>query len=257
MKKLFFLGILTSILLFSCSKDETSPIVVDFTATVTGEAPNAQIAITNSSTGATTYSWTFGEGADISSSTDENPSSIAVDKVADLIIKLVVGNGSEVKELSKTVTITGNNAIVTYTDIEFGLNAGDATFGRFFSFETGQIFKDSEIDASNSSMIHLAFGSFENPIYFFESPSVYILNATETKVENYESIPYITVTDFDSMTDDSQLSGLTITEANDSFSNYSIPGTVLFEISTGRKGVVKTKAINSDRLLVDIKIQKY
>lgn len=262
MKKIFFLGILTSLLLFSCSKDEdeTTPLAADFTATVTGEAPNAQIGITNSSTGATTYLWTFGEGASVSTSTDENPSSITVDKAGDLTIKLVVGNGSEEKELTKTVTITGSNAIVIYTDIEFGLNAGDATYGRLFSFETGQIYKDSEIDASNGSMIHLAFGSMANTIYYFESPTVEdynVPNATETKVVNYESTPSISVTDFDSMTDDSQLSGLTITGTNDSFGNSSIPGTVLFEISTGKKGVIKTKAVNSDRLLVDIKIEKY
>ena len=99
-----------------------------------------------------------------------------------------------------------------------------------------------------------------NTMYYFESPTVEdynVPNATETKVVNYESTPTISVTDFDSMTDDSQLSGLTITGTNDSFGNSSIPGTVLFEISTGKKGVIKTKAVNSDRLLVDIKIEKY
>ena len=59
------------------------------------------------------------------------------------------------------------------------------------------------------------------------------------------------------MKDDSKLSELTIADTDESFGNSSIPGTVLFEISTGKKGVIKTKALNSDRLLVDIKIQKY
>lgn len=261
MKKLFFLGALTSIFLFSCSKEEESTtLVADFDVAITGEAPNAQITITNNSTGATTYSWTLGEGASISISSDEEPSTFTVDKAGDLSIKLVVRNGSEEKELTKTVTISGYNAIVTYTDIEFGLNAGDATYGRLFSFETGQIYKDSEVDESNGSLIHLAFGSMVNTMYYFESPTVEdynVPNATETKVVNHETTPSISVTDFDSMTDDSQLSGLEITATNDSFGNSSIPGTVLFEISTGRKGVIKTKAVNSDRILVDIKIEKY
>lgn len=260
MKKLSFLGILTSILFFSCSKDNTTLLEPDFDVIVTGEAPNAQITITNNSAGATTYSWTLGEGASISISTDEAPSSIAVDKAGDLTIKLVVGNDSEEKELTKAVTITGNNAIVTYSDIEFGLDAGDTTYGRLYSFETGEVYLDSEVGTSNGSKMHLAFGSIENTMYFFQSPTdadYNVPDATETKVVNYESTPSISVTDFDSMADDSQLSGLTITETNDSFGNSSIPGTVLFEISTGKKGVIKTKAVNSNRLLVDIKIQKY
>ena len=262
MKQLFFMALLTCALLFSCSsdEDESTPLVADFTASATGESPNAQITVTNNSTGATTYSWTFSEGADISTSSDKNPGAINVDKAGDLTITLVVSNDGEEKELTKTVTITGNNAIETYTDVEFALDAGHATYGRLFSFETGQIYKDNEVDESNGSSIHLAFGSMGNTMYYFESPTVEeynVPNATVTKVINYESTPSISVNDFDAMAHDGLLTGLTITETNDSFGNSSIPGTVLFETSSGRKGVIKTKAVNSERLMVDIKIQKY
>ncbi len=266
MKRLFFLGFLASILFVSCSKDddnnnnESTPLKADFTVTVTGESPNAKVAIVNNSTGATTYSWTFGEGADISSSSDKTPAIITVDKSGDFSIKLVVKNSTSEKELSKNITINGNNAIVEYKDIEFGLNAGDDTYGRLFSFETGLIYKDNEITNDNGSKIHLAFGSMSNTMYYFESPTVKdynIPNATETKVINYESEPTISVATFDEMTDDRELSGLTIEGTNDSFGNSSIPGTVLFEISTGRKGVIKTKSVDDKKLVVDIKIQKY
>ena len=185
MKKLFFLGILTSVLLFSCSKEKEDTI--------------------------------------------------------------------------KAIVDEKNN-IVTYNDVVFGLSTEDEKYGRFFSFESGKIYKASEIDETNGSTIHLAFGNFSKAMFFFESPTAKgynIPNATETKIINYEKEPSISVDDFDSMTDDRKLAALTIEgKGDDSFGYSSIPGTVLFEISTGQKGVIKTKSLNSDRLLVDIKIQK-
>lgn len=262
MKKLFLLGFFTSVLLFSCSKDkDETTTVADFTATVTGEAPNAQIAITNSSTGATSYSWTFGEGASISSSTDENPSSITVDKVGDLTIKLVVKNGSEEKELTKKVTITGNNAIITYTDIEFAQNNDDVNYGRFFSTSEGKMYKQSEINSTNGSLIDLVYKGGQSSFIFFETPddlfddTFEIPNATTTKVKNYDSGFEVSV--FDSMTDDENIKDLEIINDHSSIGSLDFPLIVLFENAAGKKGAIKLKAINSDRLLVDIKIQKY
>ncbi|WKN43545.1 PKD domain-containing protein [Tunicatimonas pelagia] len=261
MKNFITLGLSISVLFFSCSEEEeATPLVAGFTVEVTGEAPNAQVMITNNSTGASTFSWTFSEGANIATSSEESPTALTLDKAGDFTVKLVVSNGTEEEELTGTVSVAGHNAIITYTDVAFGLNAEDATYGRLFSLETGKIYKDSEMDGTDGSIIHLAFGSLGNTMYFFESPTAEgynVSNATETKVMNFESTPSISVDNFDAMTDDSLLSGLTIVEMNDSFGNSSIPGTVLFETSAGRKGVIKTKAVNSDRLLVDIKAQKY
>ncbi|GAA0891677.1 hypothetical protein GCM10009122_13560 [Fulvivirga kasyanovii] len=260
MKKTFILGLFASALFFSCSSDdEETPLVADFTATVSGESPNAEIIIVNNSTGASAYEWSFSEGADISSSEEQVPT-VKVDKAGDLTISLIAINGSNEEKTTKTVSVSGNTAITTFNDVEFGLNAGDATYGRLFSLETGEIYKDSEISSDNGSKINLAFGSMANTMYFFESPTDEDYNvpgAIATKVTNYEETPSITVEEFDAMTNDGKLSGLTIEETNDSFGNGSIPNTVLFETSTGRKGVIKTKAVNSDRLLVDIKVQKY
>jgi hypothetical protein len=162
--------------------------------------------------------------------------------------------------MTKVVAVTGHSAITTYTDVEFALDAGNATYGRLFSFETGEIYLDNEITATNGPLMHLAFGSMDNTMYYFESPSVAAYNvpgATVTKVINYQVAPDITTTEFDAMTDDRDLSGLPIVETEESFGNGNIPGTVLFEISTGRKGVIKTKSVNTSRLLADIKLQKY
>lgn len=260
MKNVIFLGIISSFILFSCSKDTEETLVADFDAAVTGEAPNAQITITNNSVGATSWSWTFGEGANISESAEEAPASITVDKAGEISITLIATNGGEEMKITKTFTIAGNNAVVTYTDVAFALNSGHNDYGRLFSFETGEIYLDNEVDASNGELIHLAFGSMGNTLYYFESPThedFNIPNSTNTKVINYESEPTFSVEDFDAIVDDSALSSLTIEHSDDGFGNSSIPGTVLFEISTGQKGVIKTKIINSERILVDIKIQKY
>ena len=60
----------------------------------------------------------------------------------------------------------------------------------------------------------------------------------------------------DLMVDDSQIKNLPIAETNESF-GVNQPNIVLFETSDGRKGIIKTTAVNADRLLVDLKVQKY
>lgn len=255
------MAILTSFF-WSCSKDEDvapSP-VADFSVTVSGQSPNATLQIVNNSTDAATYNWTFGKGASIETSTNETPSGVTVDKSGSLEITLRVENGTLSNSKTLTVNVGGNNAIRTYTDIEFALDAGSTTIGRLFSFDAGKIYKDSEINATVGPTIHLAFGKLGSSVYFFESASVAtygVPGATVTKVSNFPSPAPISIADFDGMSDDSKLKPLTIEETNESFGNSSIPGVVLFQLASGRKGAIKTKAVNSNRILVDIKIQKY
>ncbi|GAB1445583.1 MAG: PKD domain-containing protein [Cyclobacteriaceae bacterium] len=249
-------------LFWSCSKDEDaapSP-VADFSVTVNGQSPNATLQIVNNSTDATTFSWTFGVGASIETSTSETPSGVTVDKSGNLEITLKVENGTLSNSKTLTVTVGGNNAVKTYSDIEFALDAGSTTIGRLFSFDAGKIYKDSEINATVGPTIHLAFGKLGSSVYFFETASVAaygVPGATVTKVSNFPSPAPILVADFDTMMDDAKLKPLTIEETNESFGNSSIPGVVLFQLASGRKGAIKTKAVNSSRILVDIKIQKY
>lgn len=250
------------LLLASCSKKK-EPVVADFEAVVTGESPSAKIQITNRSTGATAFKWNFDKGAADSVSTDQSPADLNIDKAGSFTIKLKAFNGTEEQSVIKTLTIAGHNAIITCADLEFAIDAGNTTYGRYFSFETGKILKDNEINSSNGSKIHLAFGSLEHSMYFFGSPddnsmpgSLTIANANHTKVINWQANPSISSTAFDAMQDDRLLSPLTINETNDSFGN-SLPCTILFELPDHRKGVIKAKAVNSARLLADIKVQKY
>lgn len=247
--------------LFSCKKDEVIPQpVADFSVTVNGQAPNATLTIVNKSTDATTYEWSFGTGASIKSSTDKEPANITVDKAGQLSITLKASNGTTNSSKTIQVNVAGNSAIVSFNDIEFSMTAGSATYGRYFSFETNRIYKDSEVDATTGAKIHLAFGNVSNVLLYFESPTYSafnVPNATVTKVTNYLSNNPISNTDFDAMSDDIKLSGLTINNTNDTFSPNTIPHVVLFQLASGRKGAIKTKSVNSSRILVDIKIQKY
>lgn len=262
MKKLLPYQLFACIIIAACSKNDKTPLVADFDSQFSGQAPNAQITITNKSSGASSYQWTFGTGASIISSTDKEPALFIIDKKGDFSITLKVFDGVDYKEVTKTINIPGNNPVITYPNLEFGINAGDINYGRYFSFETGLMYKDSEINSTNGPKIHLGFGSMDHTIFYFESPTrkdlglMNVPNATQTKVVNWELVPTISVSAFDEMLDDRLLTGLSIIGTNESF-DTSLPCTILFQISTGRNGVIKAKYVNSDRLLVDIKIQKY
>lgn len=254
-------GILIGLLFTSCSKDdEKTPLVADFSTTLTGQAPNAQVVITNASTGETTYQWTFGTGASINTSTEKTPPTITVDKAGDFTITLKVSNGNEYKEVTKTISITGNSAIRTYTDVAFSQTSGSNTYGRFFSTTTGLIYKDNEVNATSGTSIDLAFVGSNSSAIYFASPNstnlgITIPNATLTKIKNYQS--GFSVSDFDSMSDDSKLQTLTVVDDGEVIGSLSFPLTVIFQNASGKKGVIKLKSINAERLLVDIKVQKY
>ena len=151
------------------------------------------------------------------------------------------------------------NQIVTYTDLEFALEGNEADFGSFFSFETEKMYKVGEINDENGAKIDIAFGSFGNSVYYFESPKENdndIPNAKDSEFINWESTLRIGVADFDAMVDDTLLDSLTVNDTNESFGVNQVPGTIPFKIADGRKGVIRTKIVNASRLLVDIKIQK-
>ncbi|MBN1187887.1 MAG: PKD domain-containing protein [Bacteroidales bacterium] len=262
--KWFMLFLCVGFILSSCSKDEDTktPLVVNFEATITSQAPMALVSIVNSTTGADEYSWTFGEGADYMASTEKTPPTITVDKAGSFTITLTAKNGEEEKTETKTLTIPGNSAIISYEDVEFATEAGNTTYGRFFSTASGQMFLDSEVNATNGPTIDLVFGQLGTPVNFFDTPdnSDYsIPGATNTKVMNNPSDPPISSPEFSFMHHDELLKDLVITNDNESFGASAASGDhiVLFENADGKKGAIMTKAINNDRILVDIKVQKY
>jgi len=261
MKRLSLIMFASVFILTSCDEEnENTPFEPAFELSIEGEAPNAEITIVNNTTGATDFTWSFGEGADLEESMLENPTVLTVDKAGTFTVQLTASNGSEEKQVSEEVMIAGNSAIVTYTDIAFGLNAGDEEFGRFFSVSEGEIYLDSEINAQTGPLVDLAFGSLENTLYFFEGPSESdfdIPGAKATEVINFESEPTFTIEEFTAIENASSFD-IEIEGTNDSFGNSSIgEDVILFETAEGKVGAIYLKVVNSSRLLVDIKAEKY
>ncbi|HYG02364.1 MAG TPA: hypothetical protein VD927_07950 [Chryseosolibacter sp.] len=269
MKPLVQTLLLACFILFnSCDQDEEgSKPIADFEVIVSGEAPEAVVTLINKSTNEQACSWSYSNGflfTLISSGTGsgcESPINLDVDKAGEFHIYLNVSKGSDTSSKCLTVNIPGSSPVETYQNIEFGLPGGEHGVGRFFSFNMDQMFKDGDIALDTiGSSIDLAFTSHEDNKYYFLSPDAEefdIAGATMTKIDNTASIDQMTVAEFDAMNDDKKLSLLDIENTNEYFEIGSIPGIVLFELSSGRRGVIKTKEINDDRLLVDIKIQKY
>ena len=249
--------------LFSCSEDEDSANPkADFEVTISGEAPNAQLAINNLSSDASSYEWTFSQGASISTSTDEAPANVTVDKAGELIVSLTAKKDSEENTMSDTLVIPGYSAIKTYSDINFDIDENGSN-GRFFSFETESMYMDSEINADNGSMIHIGFDYIAHSAMKFASPDsddfadINIPNAESTVVNNYESDIAISQTDFENMVDDRLIKDLTVTFDQDVFGQSILPNLVQFELSDGRIGLINAKSLESDYIVADIVIQKY
>lgn len=156
--------------------------------------------------------------------------------------------------LEEEITLT------VFTDVEFAQDNDDTDYGRFFSTTDETIYKTSEVDETTGPKIDLVYQGSTSTFIFFESPddlfdsNFEIPGATSTKVTNFES--GFSVADFDAMTDSEPLKNLTVTHDQNSIGSLDFPLIVLFENAAGKKGAIKLKAINSDRLLVDIKVEK-
>lgn len=263
MKKIILVAVFACFAIFSCSKKESdpTPLAANFEINISGDSPNAQVTLVNKSTGATSYEWTFGEGSSAASSTDETPTGITVDKAGNFKVTLIAKSGSQQNETSQTVTVSGNNAIVSYTDVVFAQDPASTTIGRFFSSSEGKIYLNSEVNATTGALIDLAYQGHSSSFIFFESPdklfgsTVTVPGATTTKIKNYQS--GFSATDFDAMTNDQLFQNLTVEHDGNAIGTLDFPVIVTFENSAGKKGAIKLKSINSEKLTVDIKVQKY
>ncbi|SHJ44189.1 hypothetical protein SAMN04488028_101129 [Reichenbachiella agariperforans] len=261
MKRVIYSFALLSIVFASCEEsDSGQPLKADFDIVIEGEAPNAQLSLVNNSTSATTYEWEFSEGTSIESSTAELPTGITVDKSGDLTITLTAIDGTKQDVLEKSVTIEGNSAIVEIIDLEFSQTEGDDVYGRSYSINEQAMYLDSDINESNGGAIDLIYYGDNSAFIYFETPdgeysSLTVPNAKTTKINNSDSGFEVSV--FDSMIDDAELSSLTVENDDEIIGSLDFPLVVTFETQEGKKGAIKLKAINSSRLLVDIKVQKY
>ena len=149
--------------------------------------------------------------------------------------------------------------LVTYTNIELSQTANSTTYGRFFSTKTGKVIKKTEVSSANGADIDIAYVGSSSSFIYFTSPddadeNFNIPTATKSSFKNYNS--GFSVADFDSMTDDSKLKNLEVINDDNSVGTLNFPVIVTFKNAQGKKGVIKLKASNATRLLVDIKVQK-
>jgi len=151
---------------------------------------------------------------------------------------------------------TGGEAeasLVTFNDVEFSLDDS----ARFFSTSTGMMHSAEEATTSKEigPTIDIV-GASNTGLIAFDSPSdprTDVVEGTKTKFQ-YQDVS-ITAADFEAIMDDSKLKDLTIADQNESLP-ISSKEVILFENAAGKKGAIKIKAINSNRLLVDIKMMK-
>jgi PKD repeat protein len=262
--KLYLFTIMLALVATACTPSE-DPVIANFEVEVSGDSPNATVTLENkSSNDAESYLWIFSEGADKDSLTIKNPV-INVDKAGEFTIKLKATRGSESNIFTKKVQIAGKNGVKVFKDIELAMDGTSTEYGRCFSTVTGKIYKDSEVNSANGSLIDLLFINFGNTMYFFDNPKdeandgLQIPQGQNVVVDNYPNYPddVFTIEQFDAITDSESLESLTITNGQNSFGNSSVPCIILFQNAAGFKGAIKAKVMNSDRMMFDITVQKY
>lgn len=150
------------------------------------------------------------------------------------------------------------STIMTYTDVELKLTDSDKdNLGIAFSSKDGKTYKASEINKGNIANIDIV--SFvSRAMTAFDSPDKAdatkdIEGATKTKIQHTNV--KMTDAEFDAIKDDSAFKNLTVVDDNESQPS-AYKGVILFENAAGKKGALKLKAHNAERVLMDVKVVK-
>lgn len=233
------------------------------------------IVLNNTSISATSYQWSFEEGAP-ATSTEENPI-VTFNQPGTYTLTLLADNGKRTSTYEQQITVLPDTNLRTFTDIKFGINSAhnNNQIGAFFSSTTRESYTANEVTDENGSLIDIIFSGLNSSFTFnkFISPAIMqnngftpIPNAMHTKFINSQEICNcggLSAEDFDAMTDDSFLASLIIEESAaglQSFNQITLPRIVLFETPDGKKGAIKVKGFISDEensyINTDIKIQK-
>ncbi|NVK10357.1 MAG: PKD domain-containing protein [Tenacibaculum sp.] len=262
-------------------KIEVAPyLVANFDYAVAFEDDDYQVPVkvtlTNKSVSATNYNWTF-EGATITSSSEENPE-IVIQTPGTHTLQLRASNGKEEQVFSKTIVVYENTNLRSFENVKLGINTAhkENVIGAFFSTKTRKVYTNNEVTNETGKDIDLVFFGLNESFSYnkFVSPDQAstvafssIPNAQTTQLINKQescscSIS-LSVTDFNSMTNDELLVGLTIDETNEGLKEFNdtiTPRIIPFKTSDNRKGAIKIKQFvkdgTSSHIVVDIKVQK-
>ncbi|QLE02256.1 hypothetical protein HX109_12060 [Galbibacter sp. BG1] len=148
--------------------------------------------------------------------------------------------------------------LLTYEDVEFGQSL-DSEIGIFFATGTGEVFTMEEA-IDNADVIDLYYYGSESAFIFFDTPDdtfftdLEIPGARSTKIMNYET--GFTPQMFDDLDEASDFDDVEVIHDDKAIGTLDFPVVVLFETQDNKKGAIKLTAINSSRLLADIKVKK-
>jgi PKD repeat protein len=190
-------------------------------------------------------------------------------------VYLNVSNGKDTRQVSQDITVMANTNLRTHKDLKFGVSTASETIGSLYSTKRRRIFKTSEVNSNNGSLIDIAFfglnddftyNQFVSPDKMDETTLPEIPNAQPTKFINKTELGSVSLTpdQFNTMATDALLKNLqisTVSYGDEFFTATLLPRVVLFETSDGRKGAILIKKIVSSGtenpyILTDIKIQK-
>lgn len=240
------------------------------------QAP-VKLYINNTTQNAISYQWSCA-GATPSASTEQHPE-LNFAQPGTYTIQLVASNGKTTQTVQKQVTIHPNTGIYILENVMLGVNYAHNTnnVGAFYSTRLRRSFTASEVTQANAADIDIAFQGQDHLFAFnkFVSPDAIsqygfasIPGAMQTLFINSQEICNcglnFTAAQFDAMTTDAPLQGLTIpnsTVGQQQFDNSQVPRIVLFKTQDGRKGAIKVKqfvatSIAQSYILCDIKVQK-
>jgi PKD repeat protein len=117
----FCLALGLSVLFTSCNQEQQIPVVMDFDYAIPqgGYTVPMQLAITNKTTGADFYNWTF-EGGVPTSSTKKQPGPIAYAQAGTYVIRLEAWNDTQRK--TKEITVQLDSAVTIGFDVQVLVN---------------------------------------------------------------------------------------------------------------------------------------
>ena len=255
-------------------------LVIDFDYEIDYQDQDLQVPVTlyltDQSTSATQYLWSF-PGGNPSSSTAPNPS-VTYNTPGDHEFTLEVTNNKETLSMKKSISTIEDSNIRIFEDIKFGINSAhnQDKIPAFFSSYTRNSYTKSEVTDSLGQYIDIVFfglndgftyNKFVSPDKAADAAFSGIPNSTHTKfinlLESCACSSSLSVSSFDDMSDDSILKTLTIEETVEGlqdFDNTMNPRIVLFETHDNRIGAIKIKQFVADGqssyILTDIKVQK-
>lgn len=229
-----------------------------------------KVFITNTTISATSYSWEV-IGANPETSTLINPSFI-LNSEGNYQIKLTATNGKQTASLIKDITILSYTNLSIQNDILLGINTAQNTIGSYYSTVQKQVYRSNEIDGTNGNTIDIVYfglsstfssNLFISPLVATNYGLISIPNANDTNYINKQencTCPIISESQFNSITNDTFLQTITVTNEESSFNSTLSPRIIPFETSDGRKGLIKVKSFINDGtnsyVIVDIKVQK-